>query len=112
MTLPGTPALWNPCTGLVLAGHQSLHPVSLQLHPFFSCLLTAGISILLETVTGRCQGRAPPPDVTLCLLQPFIDSDHGIHRYFLPREYAVIIPVAAGLLLLLFVGECRCCCSN
>ncbi|NWR55217.1 DPM2 protein, partial [Bucorvus abyssinicus] len=39
-----------------------------------------------------------------CLLQPFIDSDHGIHRYFLPREYAVIIPVAAGLLLLLFVG--------
>ncbi|NXX81862.1 DPM2 protein, partial [Urocolius indicus] len=39
-----------------------------------------------------------------CLLQPFIDSNHGIHRYFLPREYAVIIPVAAGLLLLLFIG--------
>ncbi|NXR01188.1 DPM2 protein, partial [Sagittarius serpentarius] len=39
-------------------------------------------------------------------LQPFIDSDHGIHRYFLPREYAVIIPMVAGLLLLLFIGEC------
>ncbi|KFQ89693.1 Dolichol phosphate-mannose biosynthesis regulatory protein, partial [Phoenicopterus ruber ruber] len=37
-------------------------------------------------------------------LQPFIDSDHGIHRYFLSREYAVIIPVVAGLLLLLFIG--------
>ncbi|NXY27173.1 DPM2 protein, partial [Atrichornis clamosus] len=37
-------------------------------------------------------------------LQPFIDSDHGIHQYFLPREYAVIIPVVAGLLLLLFIG--------
>ncbi|NXL46373.1 DPM2 protein, partial [Podilymbus podiceps] len=39
-----------------------------------------------------------------CLLQPFIDSDHGIHRYFLSREYAVIIPMVAGLLLLLFIG--------
>ncbi|NWU21007.1 DPM2 protein, partial [Mystacornis crossleyi] len=37
-------------------------------------------------------------------LQPFIDSSHGIHQYFLPREYAVIIPVVAGLLLLLFIG--------
>ncbi|KAM6243929.1 dolichol phosphate-mannose biosynthesis regulatory protein [Porphyrio hochstetteri] len=35
---------------------------------------------------------------------PFIDTDHRIHRYFLPREYAVIIPVVAGLLLLLFIG--------
>ncbi|NWX06388.1 DPM2 protein, partial [Caloenas nicobarica] len=37
-------------------------------------------------------------------LQPFIDSDYGIHRYFLPREFAVIIPVVAGLVLLLFIG--------
>ncbi|XP_035411120.1 dolichol phosphate-mannose biosynthesis regulatory protein [Cygnus olor] len=35
---------------------------------------------------------------------PFIDSTHAIHRFFLPREYAVIIPVVAGLLLLLFIG--------
>lgn len=53
-----------------------------------------------------------PADSPFCLLQPFIDSDHGIHRYFLPREYAVIIPMVAGLLLLLFIGECYFCCSN
>ncbi|XP_072738820.1 dolichol phosphate-mannose biosynthesis regulatory protein [Ciconia boyciana] len=38
------------------------------------------------------------------IILPFIDSDHVIHQYFLPREYAVIIPVVAGLLLLLFIG--------
>ncbi|XP_053137723.1 dolichol phosphate-mannose biosynthesis regulatory protein isoform X1 [Hemicordylus capensis] len=38
------------------------------------------------------------------ILLPFIESDHLIHKYFLPREYSVIIPVVAGLLLLLFVG--------
>ncbi|XP_063139485.1 dolichol phosphate-mannose biosynthesis regulatory protein isoform X2 [Rattus norvegicus] len=35
---------------------------------------------------------------------PFIDSQHVIHKYFLPRAYAVLLPLAAGLLLLLFVG--------
>ncbi|KAF4016714.1 hypothetical protein G4228_007611 [Cervus hanglu yarkandensis] len=29
---------------------------------------------------------------------------HVIHKYFLPRAYAIAIPLAAGLLLLLFVG--------
>ncbi|XP_054853901.1 dolichol phosphate-mannose biosynthesis regulatory protein [Eublepharis macularius] len=38
------------------------------------------------------------------IILPFIESDHVIHKYFLPREYSVIIPVVAGLLLLLFVG--------
>ncbi|XP_061208298.1 dolichol phosphate-mannose biosynthesis regulatory protein [Neopsephotus bourkii] len=38
------------------------------------------------------------------IVLPFIDSDHSIHQYFLPREYAVLIPVVAGLLLLLFIG--------
>lgn len=38
------------------------------------------------------------------ILLPFIDSEHVIHKYFLPRAYAVAIPLAAGLLLLLFVG--------
>jgi hypothetical protein len=37
--------------------------------------------------------------------QPFIDSQHVIHKYFLPRAYAVAIPLAVGLLLLLFVGK-------
>nr|XP_033818032.1 dolichol phosphate-mannose biosynthesis regulatory protein [Geotrypetes seraphini]XP_033818033.1 dolichol phosphate-mannose biosynthesis regulatory protein [Geotrypetes seraphini]XP_033818034.1 dolichol phosphate-mannose biosynthesis regulatory protein [Geotrypetes seraphini]XP_033818035.1 dolichol phosphate-mannose biosynthesis regulatory protein [Geotrypetes seraphini] len=35
---------------------------------------------------------------------PFIDSDHMIHSYFLPREYSVLLPLVAGLLLLLSVG--------
>uniref|UniRef100_H2QXY3 Dolichol phosphate-mannose biosynthesis regulatory protein n=2 Tax=Pan TaxID=9596 RepID=H2QXY3_PANTR len=39
------------------------------------------------------------------ILLPFIDSQHVIHKYFLPRAYAVAIPLAAGLLLLLFVGK-------
>ncbi|XP_075416852.1 dolichol phosphate-mannose biosynthesis regulatory protein isoform X2 [Tenrec ecaudatus] len=38
------------------------------------------------------------------ILLPFIDSQHAIHKYFLPRAYAVGIPLAAGLLLLLLVG--------
>ncbi|CAI9174863.1 unnamed protein product [Rangifer tarandus platyrhynchus] len=38
------------------------------------------------------------------ILLPFIDSQHVIHKYFLPRAYAIAIPLAAGLLLLLFVG--------
>ncbi|KAI5937886.1 Dolichol phosphate-mannose biosynthesis regulatory protein [Manis javanica] len=38
------------------------------------------------------------------IVLPFIDSQHVIHKYFLPRAYAVAIPLAAGLLLLLFVG--------
>ncbi|XP_063000821.1 dolichol phosphate-mannose biosynthesis regulatory protein [Elgaria multicarinata webbii] len=41
---------------------------------------------------------------TWIVILPFIESDHVIHKYFLPREFSVIIPVVAGLLLLLFVG--------
>ncbi|XP_051022872.1 dolichol phosphate-mannose biosynthesis regulatory protein isoform X3 [Acomys russatus] len=39
------------------------------------------------------------------ILLPFIDSQHVIHKYFLPRAYAVLIPLAAGLLLILFVAS-------
>ncbi|XP_075690298.1 dolichol phosphate-mannose biosynthesis regulatory protein isoform X2 [Rhinoderma darwinii] len=35
---------------------------------------------------------------------PFIDSDHVIHSFFLPREYAVLLPLTVGLMLLLFMG--------
>ncbi|XP_026568093.1 dolichol phosphate-mannose biosynthesis regulatory protein [Pseudonaja textilis] len=38
------------------------------------------------------------------IILPFTESDHLIHKYFLPREYSVIIPVVAGLVLLLFIG--------
>jgi dolichyl-phosphate mannosyltransferase polypeptide 2 regulatory subunit len=36
------------------------------------------------------------------LLQPFIDADHPIQRFFLPYHYAISIP--ALLLVLLFSG--------
>ncbi|XP_040597009.1 dolichol phosphate-mannose biosynthesis regulatory protein isoform X1 [Mesocricetus auratus] len=41
---------------------------------------------------------------TWVILLPFIDSQHAIHKYFLPRAYAILIPLASGLLLLLLVG--------
>ncbi|XP_055731212.1 dolichol phosphate-mannose biosynthesis regulatory protein isoform X3 [Salvelinus fontinalis] len=36
--------------------------------------------------------------------RPFVDSDHVVHQYFLPREYSVILPGIAALILLLCVG--------
>ncbi|XP_022145372.1 dolichol-phosphate mannose synthase subunit 2 [Momordica charantia] len=38
------------------------------------------------------------------IILPFVDSDHFIHNYFLPQEYAILIPVFAGVLLLCFLG--------
>ncbi|XP_078447706.1 dolichol phosphate-mannose biosynthesis regulatory protein-like protein [Wolffia australiana] len=38
------------------------------------------------------------------IILPFVDSDHFIHRYFLPQEYAVLIPVFAGVILLSFIS--------
>ncbi|XP_059720857.1 dolichol phosphate-mannose biosynthesis regulatory protein isoform X1 [Haemorhous mexicanus] len=57
-----------------------------------------GIPLASISPVTPYSGVSPP------FVQPFMDSDHGIHQFFLPREYAVIIPVAAGLLLLLFIG--------
>ncbi|CAN1746111.1 Dolichol-phosphate mannose synthase subunit 2 [Linum perenne] len=43
------------------------------------------------------------------IILPFVDHDHFIHQYFLPLEYAIFIPVFAGVTLLsllsLFVGS-------
>uniref|UniRef100_A0A0D3F0I6 Dolichol phosphate-mannose biosynthesis regulatory protein n=1 Tax=Oryza barthii TaxID=65489 RepID=A0A0D3F0I6_9ORYZ len=36
--------------------------------------------------------------------QPFVDSDHFVHKYFLPQEYAILIPVLAGVILLSFLS--------
>ena len=33
-----------------------------------------------------------------------MDGDHSIHRLFLPREYAVILPLTAGTFLLIGIG--------
>ncbi|GKU95799.1 hypothetical protein SLEP1_g9116 [Rubroshorea leprosula] len=42
------------------------------------------------------------------IILPFVESDHFIHKYFLPQEYAILIPVFAGVVLLcllsIFVG--------
>ena len=35
-----------------------------------------------------------------------MDSGHIIHSYFLPRLYAVTIPVVAGVALLSLIGRC------
>lgn len=38
------------------------------------------------------------------LVLPFVDPAHFLHGYFLPRWYAVALPIGAGVLLLGFVG--------
>ncbi|KAK9274678.1 hypothetical protein L1049_021929 [Liquidambar formosana] len=37
------------------------------------------------------------------IILPFVDSDHFIHEYFLPQEYAILVPVLAGVVLLCFL---------
>ncbi|XP_078176249.1 dolichol phosphate-mannose biosynthesis regulatory protein-like protein [Carex rostrata] len=38
------------------------------------------------------------------VILPFVESDHFIHQYFLPSEFAVLIPVFAGVALLCFLS--------
>ncbi|GFQ07183.1 dolichol phosphate-mannose biosynthesis regulatory protein [Phtheirospermum japonicum] len=38
------------------------------------------------------------------IILPFVDSDHFVHKYFLPQEYAVLIPVSAGVALICFLS--------
>ncbi|XP_035631500.1 dolichol phosphate-mannose biosynthesis regulatory protein isoform X1 [Oncorhynchus keta] len=38
------------------------------------------------------------------IILPFVDNDHVVHQYFLPREYSIILPGIAALILLLCVG--------
>lgn len=38
------------------------------------------------------------------IILPFVDTDHFIHNYFLPQEYAILIPVFAGVVLLSFLS--------
>ncbi|XP_042486735.1 dolichol-phosphate mannose synthase subunit 2 [Macadamia integrifolia] len=37
------------------------------------------------------------------VILPFVDTDHFIHKYFLPQEFAILIPVFAGVTLLCFL---------
>ncbi|KAJ1908173.1 Dolichol phosphate-mannose biosynthesis regulatory protein [Tieghemiomyces parasiticus] len=38
------------------------------------------------------------------IIMPFVDEDHPFHAFFLPREYAIRIPVVLILLGLTVVG--------
>ena len=38
------------------------------------------------------------------VILPFVDTDHVIQQLFLPRVYAVAIPVVAGVCLLIALG--------
>ncbi|XP_074567358.1 dolichol-phosphate mannose synthase subunit 2 [Curcuma longa] len=37
------------------------------------------------------------------IILPFVEKDHFVHEYFLPQEYAVLLPVFAGVALLSFL---------
>ena len=37
--------------------------------------------------------------------QPFVDANHVIQQFFLPRSYAVTIPIVAGVTVLLALGK-------
>uniref|UniRef100_A0A3Q2WQX4 Dolichol phosphate-mannose biosynthesis regulatory protein n=2 Tax=Haplochromini TaxID=319058 RepID=A0A3Q2WQX4_HAPBU len=39
------------------------------------------------------------------IILPFVDSDHFLHKYFLPREYSVILPGIAAVILLICIGQ-------
>ncbi|CAL1568145.1 unnamed protein product [Knipowitschia caucasica] len=38
------------------------------------------------------------------IILPFVARDHFLHKYFLPREYSVILPGVAAIILLICVG--------
>ncbi|KAI3947232.1 hypothetical protein MKX01_019885 [Papaver californicum] len=42
------------------------------------------------------------------IILPFVETDHFIHNYFLPQEFAILIPVFAGMALIsvlcVFIG--------
>ncbi|RDY12798.1 Dolichol-phosphate mannose synthase subunit 2, partial [Mucuna pruriens] len=38
------------------------------------------------------------------IILPFVDDDHFVHKYFLPQEYAILIPVSAGVALVCFLS--------
>ena len=42
-------------------------------------------------------------DSYLVIFQPFVDSDHFIHKDFIPQEYAILVPVFASVVRLCFL---------
>ena len=42
------------------------------------------------------------------IFQPFVDPDQPIHQYFLPRVYAIAVPLVAGVISLGLIGMFYC----
>uniref|UniRef100_M1BE54 Dolichol phosphate-mannose biosynthesis regulatory protein n=1 Tax=Solanum tuberosum TaxID=4113 RepID=M1BE54_SOLTU len=40
------------------------------------------------------------------IILPLVDSDHFVHKYFLPQEYAILISVYAAVALICFLSIC------
>jgi len=40
-----------------------------------------------------------------CCFQPFVDEVHPLQSLFLPRVYALLIPVVAGVIALIGLGN-------
>ncbi|KAK1438326.1 hypothetical protein QVD17_04133 [Tagetes erecta] len=38
------------------------------------------------------------------IILPFVDKEHFVHNYFLPQEYAILLPVYAGVSLICFLS--------
>ncbi|XP_033845361.1 dolichol phosphate-mannose biosynthesis regulatory protein [Periophthalmus magnuspinnatus] len=38
------------------------------------------------------------------IVLPFVARDHILHNYFLPREYSVILPGVAAIVVLICIG--------
>ncbi|XP_071696093.1 dolichol-phosphate mannose synthase subunit 2-like [Rutidosis leptorrhynchoides] len=38
------------------------------------------------------------------IILPFVDKEHFVHNYFLPQEYAILLPVYAGVSLISFLS--------
>lgn len=39
------------------------------------------------------------------IILPFVEPDHMIHGYFLPRIYGITIPIVAGVIALIGLGS-------
>jgi len=40
------------------------------------------------------------------IILPLVDSDHFVHKYFLPQEYAILISVYTAVALICFLSIC------
>lgn len=76
------PAETQSCRQLIIYNHDDI--------PFNA---DAEIQITLRITLKR----------TSSFLQPFVDSNHPVHSYFLQQEYAIALPVGALVLLLSFI---------